>query len=223
MKFFDALSKPFGWAGNKWSRVLDVASPAELDDRVFGGRIQERTQGVPWYKTASDPGSLMFGRADQRNSLGMERQGNKGGFFGDKAQGIDWAGSPITAGTNAQGAARLGAILYGLFAGAGALSNYAAGSGSAVVEGTGGAAEGGSVAGGSAAGGEAAGGGLNMTSTEGGGASGGASGGAGSSGWLSNLRSLPGQRQQPQQYQIQNVMYDDQPTAQMLAQLLRRY
>src|SRR5574341_1982221 len=78
------------------------------------------------YQNLSDPGSMLFGGAGKSNSLGQERDGTKGGLFGDKAQGIDWLGSPITAGTNSQGVARLAAILYGLWAGAAAVGGSSA-------------------------------------------------------------------------------------------------
>src|SRR5574341_1767168 len=101
------------------------------------------------YQNLSDPGSMLFGGAGVSNSLGQKRDGTKGGFFGDKAQGIDWAGSPITAGTNSQGTARLAAILYGLWAGAGALGGgSAAGSSGGGLGGLGGASEAGASEGG---------------------------------------------------------------------------
>src|SRR5574341_1655529 len=106
------------------------------------------------YQNLSDPGSMLFGGAGVSNSLGQKCDGTKGGFVGDKAQGLDWAGSPITAGTNSQGTARLAAILYGLWAGAGALGASGAGEGSA------GAAEGGGGLGG--LGGESSGGSSAM-------------------------------------------------------------
>lgn len=76
-----------------------------------------------FYENASDPGSMLFGGAGQSNSLGQKRDGTKGGLFGDKAQGIDWLGSPVTAGTDSQGTARLAAILYGLWAVGGAMGS----------------------------------------------------------------------------------------------------
>lgn len=81
------------------------------------------------YQNLSDPGSMLFGGAGVSNSLGQKRDGTKGGLFGDKAQGIDWMGSPVTAGTNSQGTARLAAILYGAWMGAGALGGGSMGAG----------------------------------------------------------------------------------------------
>lgn len=89
------------------------------------------------YKNLSDPGSMLFGGAGVSNSLGMKRDGNKGGLFGDKQQGIDWFGSPVTAGTNFQGPARLGALIYGAAMGAGALAGGSAGAGSGAAGGNG--------------------------------------------------------------------------------------
>src|SRR5574341_237242 len=71
------------------------------------------------FENSVDPGSMLFGGAGRSNSLGQERDGTKGGLFGDKANVLDWFGSPITAGTNSQGLARGAAILWGLWALAG--------------------------------------------------------------------------------------------------------
>src|SRR5574341_373413 len=71
------------------------------------------------FETSVDPGSMLFGGAGRSNSLGQERDGTKGGLFGDKANVLDWFGSPITAGTNSQGLARGAATLWGLWALAG--------------------------------------------------------------------------------------------------------
>jgi hypothetical protein len=65
------------------------------------------------YENLADPGATLFGGAGVSNSLGQKRD--------EKAQGIDWFGSPVTAGTDSQGMARLGALLYGGYAGAGAM------------------------------------------------------------------------------------------------------
>jgi hypothetical protein len=65
------------------------------------------------YENLADPGATLFGGAGVSNSLGQKRD--------EKAQGIDWFGSPVTAGTDSQGMARLGALLYGGYAGASAM------------------------------------------------------------------------------------------------------
>lgn len=79
-----------------------------------------RTSGK-LYKNLADPGSMLFGGADRANSLGMPRTGSSEGLFGEQDKAIDWFGSPVTAGTDAQPYARLGALLYGSYAGANAL------------------------------------------------------------------------------------------------------
>jgi hypothetical protein len=71
------------------------------------------------YENLADPGSMLFGGAGVSNSLGQKRD--------EKAQGIDWFGSPVTAGTDSQGMARLGALLYGGYAGAGAMGMFGGG------------------------------------------------------------------------------------------------
>jgi hypothetical protein len=65
------------------------------------------------YENLADPGSMLFGGAGVSNSLGQKRD--------EKSTGMDWFGSPVTAGTDSQGMARLGALLYGGYAGAGAM------------------------------------------------------------------------------------------------------
>lgn len=103
------------------------------------------------YKNIADPGSMLFGGAGKSNSLGQKRDGNDAGLFGDRDKGIDWFGSPVTAGTNSQGPARLAAILYGAYMAAGAMGAGGAGAGGgAAAGGTGagagmGAAEGGGL------------------------------------------------------------------------------
>lgn len=127
---------------------------------LFGEKLRFGTKGK-LYQNLSDPGSMLFGGAGVANSLGQKRDGTKGGLFGDKAQGIDWFGSPVTAGTDSQGTARLAAILYGAWAGAGALGAGGAGGtgggmgsigAGATPMGAGGAAGGGSAAAGGGAG-----------------------------------------------------------------------
>lgn len=72
-------------------------------------------------KNAADPGSILFGGASTKNSLGMNRNTSDGTL-------IDWFGSPVTAGTKTQDAARLAALIYGAWMGAGALGGGTAGS-----------------------------------------------------------------------------------------------
>lgn len=76
-----------------------------------------------WWKNVADPGSMLFGGAGQSNSLGQARDG----VGGNQDRLIDWFGSPNTAGTDAQEAARLAAIIYGgwMAAGAGGASSAA--------------------------------------------------------------------------------------------------
>lgn len=134
---------------------------------LFGEKLRFGTKGK-LYQNLSDPGSMPFGGAGVANSLGQKRDGTKGGAFGDKAQGIDWFGSPITAGTDSQGTARLAAILFGTAAtmGAGAAGGGASSGGmsslgmGAVPGGAGAVSGGGGAYGGSAA----AGGGLAASS-----------------------------------------------------------
>lgn len=183
------------------------------------------------YQNLSDPGGMLFGGSGEYNSLGMKRDGTKGGFFGDKAQGIDYAGSPVTAGTNMQGTARLAAILYGAGAGASAMGGGAAGGGmgsvgsSAVPMGAGGA----TAASGSGA---AAGGGMAGL-----GAAGAASTGMDSGVDLSGEGTIskPGWMQYAKMgqqgmgmgrkntYQPNMYMIDDTNNAEVLARLLREY
>jgi hypothetical protein len=108
------------------------------------------------YENLADPGSMLFGGAGVSNSLGQKRD--------EKAQGIDWFGSPVTAGTDSQGMARLGALLYGGYAGAGAMGMFGGGAG-----------------GGGAAGGPSSGMGswFGSSATGGGGSTAGMGGGAG--------------------------------------------
>lgn len=169
------------------------------------------------YQNLADPGSMLFGGAEKNNSLGMKRDGQQSGLFGDQAQGIDWFGSPVTAGTNMQGPARLAAILYGAAAAGGAMGGGAAGSG--------GGAAGGGAAGGGAAGGGAA-GGTSAGATSGAGGSGAA---ASSPGWMQWARMGSGAAQnmmnQKKPYEPKQEMYDDgsqQIDPQLLAQLLRQ-
>jgi hypothetical protein len=182
------------------------------------------------YQNLADPGSMLFGGAEKNNSLGMKRDGQKSGLFGDQAQGIDWFGSPVTAGTNMQGPARLAAILYGAWAGAGALGGGAAGSGSgaagsgAAAGGAGSAAGGGSAAAGGGAVGGGAAGGTSAGATTGAGAS-----GASSPAWMQWARmganAGKNMMSQRQAYQPQQEMYEDgtqQIDPMLLAQLLRR-
>lgn len=89
------------------------------------------------FQNLSDPGSMLFGGAGVSNSLGQKRDGTKGGLFGDKQQGIDWFGSPITAGTNMQGPARLGALIYGAYGLGGMLGGGAGGASAGGMEGVG--------------------------------------------------------------------------------------
>jgi hypothetical protein len=111
------------------------------------------------YENLADPGATLFGGAGVSNSLGQKRD--------EKSTGLDWFGSPVTAGTDSQGMARLGALLYGGYAGAGAMGMFG-----------GGGAAGGS---GAAAGGPSSGlGGLfGSSATGGGGSTAGMGGGAG--------------------------------------------
>jgi hypothetical protein len=108
------------------------------------------------YENLADPGSMLFGGAGVSNSLGQKRD--------EKSTGLDWFGSPVTAGTNSQGMARLGALLYGGYAGAGAMGMF-----------------GGGGAGGGAAGGPSSGIGswFGSSATGGGGSTAGMGGGAG--------------------------------------------
>jgi hypothetical protein len=141
------------------------------------------------YENLADPGSMFFGGAGESNSLGQKRDEKKGG--------IDWFGSPITAGTDGQDYARLAAVLYGAaMAGGAALGGSAASSGAA-GGGAGGAASGGGM---SAGAGSATGGGVSMgtgTATGGGGA------GASSPAWMQFARQgsqgMNGMKQQPYQ------------------------
>jgi hypothetical protein len=71
------------------------------------------------YENLADPGSMLFGGAGVSNSLGQKRD--------EKSTGLDWFGSPVTAGTDSQGMARLGALLYGGYAGAGAMGMFGGG------------------------------------------------------------------------------------------------
>lgn len=190
--------------------------------RFFNNFGEISTKGK-LYQNLADPGSMLFGGAEKNNSLGMKRDGQKSGLFGDQAQGIDWFGSPVTAGTNMQGPARLAAILYGAWAGAGA-----AGAGG----GGGGAAGGGmgSVGAGAApmgAGGGATAGGSGAAAGGGGAAIGGGSA-ASAPAWQKYARmgqQAQGMMNQRQPYQPQQQMYEDgseQIDPQLLAQLLRR-
>lgn len=170
------------------------------------------------YQNLSDPGGMLFGGSGEYNSLGMKRDGTKGGLFGDKAQGIDYFGSPVTAGTNMQGTARLAALLYGAAAGGSALAGGSAGGGAATTN--------------AAAPTASAGGGLFASNSyavpASGSAAGGAAGGASTSpGWMKwakmgqgGLNAMGGQRQS---YQPQWTNFDDDDEAQrlLLAQLLR--
>lgn len=146
----------------------------------------------------ADPGSMLFGGAGVSNSLGQRRDGTKGGLWGDKASIVDWFGSPITAGTDSQGAARAAALIYGAAAGAGAAGAGGAGGGAAGGAGAAGAtgAEAGAAGGAAAGSGTAIGSGMTVDAygnvigagTAGGGAAGaGGAGGAGAvgdSGWV---------------------------------------
>lgn len=96
--------------------------------KLFNRSLDFGTEGK-WYQNAMDPGSMLWGGAGVSNSLGMERDGNKRGMFGDRDKFIDWMGSPQMAGTNAQGYGRGAALLYGLWAGAGALGGGSAAGG----------------------------------------------------------------------------------------------
>jgi hypothetical protein len=113
------------------------------------------------YENLADPGSMLFGGAGVSNSLGQKRD--------EKAQGIDWFGSPVTAGTDSQGMARLGALLYGGYAGAGAMGMFG----------------GGGTAGGAAGGPSSGLGGLFGSSATGGG---GSTAGAGTPAWMRYAR-----------------------------------
>lgn len=77
------------------------------------------------YENLADPGSMLFGGAGKSNSLGQKRD--------EKKQGIDWFGSPITAGTDTQDMARLAAILYGSYMGAGAMGGGSSATGAAAA------------------------------------------------------------------------------------------
>lgn len=130
------------------------------------------------YENLADPGSMLFGGAGTHNSLGQPRNGGSEGLFGEQAKGIDWFGSPVTAGTDAQPYARLGALIYGAWMGAGALAGGGAGGGA-----------------GGAAGGGMGGVGMGAAPMGAGGATGGgstaaASGGLGSLGGLNWLSAL---------------------------------
>lgn len=162
------------------------------------------------YQNLADPGSMLFGGAGVSNSLGMERDGDKSGLMGDQAQGIDWFGSPVTAGTNLQGGARLGAILYGAAAGAGA-----AGAG-----GAGGGAGGGTAAGGAA---PSAGAPIVDGAASGGSATAGGSAGSSAPAWSRWLRMAPKGGGGGQQYQPTWTTFDDsekQAERELLARML---
>jgi hypothetical protein len=115
------------------------------------------------YENLADPGATLFGGAGVSNSLGQKRD--------EKSTGLDWFGSPVTAGTDSQGMARLGALLYGGYAGAGAMGMF-----------------GGGGAGGGAAGGPSSGIGswFGSSATGGGGST--AGGTAGGMGWQNYAR-----------------------------------
>lgn len=174
------------------------------------------------YQNLSDPGSMLFGGAGVSNSLGQKRDGTKGGLFGDAGKGIDWFGSPVTAGTDSQGTARLAAILYGAAAGAGALAGGSAGG---TVGGAAGGSIGGEVGAGVGGGGAAAGGSAGATAGGYGMEGGASAGGSSTPSWLkwaklgqAGMSGMGGG--QKQAYQPQWTDIDDGAQRDLLARLL---